>query len=104
MLDVYFLQIDLPSDFCFSHLRIKIAFQCIFFSNMIIQIINLQRILKLCQVLSVKLDDWTDEQVDALMSIGGNTAVNKKYEVCIPDGNKKPKPDSSIEERFDFIR
>ncbi|KAL0538534.1 hypothetical protein IC582_022681 [Cucumis melo] len=56
------------------------------------------------KVLSVKLDDWTDEQVDALMSIGGNTAVNKKYEVCIPDGNKKPKPDSSIEERFDFIR
>ncbi|CAK9316441.1 unnamed protein product [Citrullus colocynthis] len=56
------------------------------------------------KVLSVKLDDWTDEQVDALTSVGGNTAVNKKYEVCIPDGNKKPKPDSSIEERFDFIR
>ncbi|KGN52311.1 probable ADP-ribosylation factor GTPase-activating protein AGD11 [Cucumis sativus] len=56
------------------------------------------------KVLSVKLDDWTDEEVDALMSVGGNTAVNKKYEVCIPDGNKKPKPDSSIEERFDFIR
>lgn len=56
------------------------------------------------KVLSVKLDDWTDEQVDALMSVGGNTAVNKKYEVCIPDGNKKPKPDSSIEERLDFIR
>lgn len=52
----------------------------------------------------MKLDDWTDEQVDALMSVGGNTAVNKKYEVCIPDGNKKPKPDSSIEERLDFIR
>ncbi|XP_022138953.1 probable ADP-ribosylation factor GTPase-activating protein AGD11 isoform X2 [Momordica charantia] len=56
------------------------------------------------KVLSVKLDDWTDEQVDALSSIGGNTAVNRKLEVCIPDGNKKPQPDSSIEERFDFIR
>ncbi|XP_022975963.1 probable ADP-ribosylation factor GTPase-activating protein AGD11 [Cucurbita maxima] len=56
------------------------------------------------KVLSVKLDDWTDEQVDALTSIGGNTAVNKKYEVFIPDSDKKPKPDSSIEERLDFIR
>lgn len=52
----------------------------------------------------MKLDDWTDEQVDALMSVGGNTAVNNKNEICIPDGSRKPKPDSSIEERFDFIR
>ncbi|KAG6573810.1 putative ADP-ribosylation factor GTPase-activating protein AGD11 [Cucurbita argyrosperma subsp. argyrosperma] len=56
------------------------------------------------KVLSVKLDDWTDEQVEALMSAGGNTAVNKKYEVYIPKGNRKPKPDSSIEDRLDFIR
>lgn len=52
----------------------------------------------------MKLDDWTDEQVEALMSAGGNTAVNKKYEVYIPKGNRKPKPDSSIEDRLDFIR
>ncbi|XP_010557858.1 PREDICTED: probable ADP-ribosylation factor GTPase-activating protein AGD11 [Tarenaya hassleriana] len=56
------------------------------------------------KVLSVKLDEWTDEQVDMLMGLGGNIAVNKKYEACVPDNIKKPKPDSHIEERSDFIR
>ncbi|KAJ7949339.1 ADP-ribosylation factor GTPase-activating protein AGD12 [Quillaja saponaria] len=56
------------------------------------------------KVLSVKLDEWTDEQVDALVNLGGNTVVNKKYEACIPDNLKKPKPSSSSEERSDFIR
>ncbi|KAG7016631.1 putative ADP-ribosylation factor GTPase-activating protein AGD11, partial [Cucurbita argyrosperma subsp. argyrosperma] len=56
------------------------------------------------KVFSVKLDNWTDEQVDTLMSIGGNTDVNMKYEACITDGHIKPKPDSCIEERHDFIR
>ena len=52
----------------------------------------------------MKLDNWTDEQVDTLISIGGNTDVNMKYEACITDGHTKPKPDSCIEERHDFIR
>lgn len=56
------------------------------------------------QVLSVKLDEWTDEQVEAIVEKGGNTAVNLKYEACIPDYLRKPKADSSIEERSDFIR
>ncbi|XP_010556251.1 PREDICTED: probable ADP-ribosylation factor GTPase-activating protein AGD11 isoform X2 [Tarenaya hassleriana] len=56
------------------------------------------------KVLSVKLDEWTDEQVDMLMGFGGNEAVNKKFEACIPNNIKKPKPDSPIEERSDFIR
>uniref|UniRef100_A0A5B6ZGA4 Putative ADP-ribosylation factor GTPase-activating protein AGD11 isoform X1 n=1 Tax=Davidia involucrata TaxID=16924 RepID=A0A5B6ZGA4_DAVIN len=56
------------------------------------------------KVLSVKLDEWTDEQVDTLIHLGGNTAVNSKYEAVIPDNFRKPKPDSSIEERSDFIR
>lgn len=56
------------------------------------------------QVLSVKLDDWTDEQVDDLEELGGNTAVNLKYEGSIPDNFRKPKPDSLIEERTYFIR
>lgn len=56
------------------------------------------------QVLSAKLDEWTDEQVEALVERGGNTAVNLKYEACIPDNLRKPKVDSSIEERSDFIR
>lgn len=56
------------------------------------------------KVLSIKLDDWTDEQVNTLTDLGGNTAANKKFEASIPDDVKKPKPDASTEERSDFIR
>ncbi|XP_022141417.1 probable ADP-ribosylation factor GTPase-activating protein AGD11 [Momordica charantia] len=56
------------------------------------------------KVFSVKLDNWTDEQVNALASLGGNTDINKKYEASIFEGYKKPRPDACIEERFDFIR
>ncbi|KAK6163065.1 hypothetical protein DH2020_002906 [Rehmannia glutinosa] len=56
------------------------------------------------KVLSMKLDEWTDEQVDALIEMGGNNAVNLKYEAHIPECYSKPKPDSSTEERADFIR
>ncbi|XP_051124115.1 probable ADP-ribosylation factor GTPase-activating protein AGD11 [Andrographis paniculata] len=56
------------------------------------------------KVLSVKLDEWTHEQVDALSQLGGNIAVNLKYEANVPTNYKKPKPYSSTEERTDFIR
>ncbi|XP_047981057.1 probable ADP-ribosylation factor GTPase-activating protein AGD11 isoform X2 [Salvia hispanica] len=56
------------------------------------------------KVLSVKLDEWTDEEVDALIEMGGNNAVNFKYETNIPEDYRKPKPDASVEERADFIR
>ena len=56
------------------------------------------------QVLSVKLDEWTDEQVDTLTGLGGNTGANMKYEAYIPDYIRKPRPDSSIEDRSDYIR
>ncbi|XP_058195626.1 probable ADP-ribosylation factor GTPase-activating protein AGD11 isoform X1 [Rhododendron vialii] len=56
------------------------------------------------KVLSVNLDEWTDEQVDTLVDMGGNDAANLKFEACIPDNLRKPKPDSSIEERSDYIR
>ncbi|KAF9596870.1 hypothetical protein IFM89_013918 [Coptis chinensis] len=56
------------------------------------------------KVLSVKLDDWTNEQVDCLVEKGGNTAVNLKYEAHFSDNVIKPRPDSSNEERSDFIR
>eukprot|EP00257_Ricinus_communis_P024606 XP_025012020.1 probable ADP-ribosylation factor GTPase-activating protein AGD11 isoform X2 [Ricinus communis] len=55
------------------------------------------------KVLSIKLDDWTDEQVNNFIDLGGNAAANKKYEACIPNDFKKPKPDATIEERSDFI-
>ncbi|KAE8709775.1 Calcium-dependent ARF-type GTPase activating protein family isoform 2 [Hibiscus syriacus] len=54
--------------------------------------------------VSVKLDKWTDDQVDSLVNLGGNIVVNNKYEAVLPDNLKKPGPDSSIEERSDFIR
>ncbi|KAL7259219.1 hypothetical protein ACSBR1_005170 [Camellia fascicularis] len=56
------------------------------------------------KVVSVKLDEWADEQIDALIELGGNDAANLKYEAFIPEHIRKPKPDSSIEERSDFIR
>ncbi|KAL2898325.1 putative ADP-ribosylation factor GTPase-activating protein AGD11 [Bienertia sinuspersici] len=56
------------------------------------------------KVLSVKLDEWTDDQVDALAEMGGNIVANKKYEACIPGNILKPRPDSAIDERSDFIR
>ncbi|XP_059445458.1 probable ADP-ribosylation factor GTPase-activating protein AGD11 [Corylus avellana] len=59
--------------------------------------------MQISKVLSVKLDEWTDEQVDNLETLVGNIAVNQKYEACIPNNLEKPKPDSSIEERLDFI-
>nr|GEW29858.1 probable ADP-ribosylation factor GTPase-activating protein AGD11 [Tanacetum cinerariifolium] len=30
--------------------------------------------------------------------------VNSKYEASVPDSSRKPKTDSSIEERLEFIR
>lgn len=52
----------------------------------------------------MKLDEWTDDQVDSLAEMGGNIVANKKYEACIPGNIKKPRPDSTIDERSDFIR
>nr|ABE87612.1 Arf GTPase activating protein [Medicago truncatula] len=56
------------------------------------------------KIASLKLDQWSDEQVDALEKLGGNTFLNKKYEACLPSNIKKPKPHTSIEERSEYIR
>ncbi|KAG6416123.1 hypothetical protein SASPL_123547 [Salvia splendens] len=56
------------------------------------------------QVFSVNLDDWTHEQVDSITEMGGNSVVNLKYEANIPDKYKKPNPNSTAQERTDFIR
>ncbi|XP_031504098.1 probable ADP-ribosylation factor GTPase-activating protein AGD11 isoform X2 [Nymphaea colorata] len=55
------------------------------------------------KVLSVKLDEWTDEQVEAVARMGGNSVVNMKYEACLPD-NLKPKPEAPAKERSAYIR
>ncbi|XP_012068644.1 probable ADP-ribosylation factor GTPase-activating protein AGD11 isoform X2 [Jatropha curcas] len=56
------------------------------------------------KVLSIKLDEWTDDQVASFIELGGNNVAIKKYEACLPDDYRKPKPDATIEERTDFIR
>lgn len=66
--------------------------------------INKHTNILLCQILSVKLDEWTDEQVDALIKLGGNASANRKFEAHVPDIIKKPRPESSIEERSDYIK
>ncbi|GJM91880.1 hypothetical protein PR202_ga08298 [Eleusine coracana subsp. coracana] len=55
------------------------------------------------KVVSVKLDEWTNEQVDILADSGGNAAVNMIYEAFIPEKYIKPSQDCSAEERSDFI-
>lgn len=51
----------------------------------------------------MKLDEWTDEQVDFLTDSGGNGAVNSTYEAFL--GNyTKPRQDCSADDRNDFIR
>lgn len=56
------------------------------------------------QVLSVTLDEWSDEDIDAMVEVGGNAAANAIYEAFIPDGSSKPGPDASHDDRMRFIR
>ncbi|KAJ8648779.1 hypothetical protein MRB53_001802 [Persea americana] len=56
------------------------------------------------KILSVKLDVFTEDEVAALEELGGNAVANMKYEAFLTENIKKPKPDSPIEERSDFIR
>lgn len=56
------------------------------------------------QVLSVTLDEWSDEDIDAMVEVGGNAAANAIYEAFIPEGVSKPGPDASHDDRRRFIR
>ncbi|XP_057544791.1 ADP-ribosylation factor GTPase-activating protein AGD12-like [Amaranthus tricolor] len=56
------------------------------------------------KVLSVTLDEWSDEDIDAMVEVGGNAAANAIYEAFIPDGSLKPGPDASHDDRMRFIR
>ncbi|ONI11155.1 hypothetical protein PRUPE_4G090400 [Prunus persica] len=55
-------------------------------------------------VLSVTLDEWSDDEIDAMIEVGGNSSANAIYEAFIPDGCSKPGPDAGHEERSKFIR
>lgn len=56
------------------------------------------------RVLSVTLDEWSDEDIDAMVEVGGNAAANAIYEAFIPEGVSKPGPDASHDDRRRFIR
>ena len=58
----------------------------------------------LTQVLSVSLDQWADDEINSMIEVGGNSYANAIYEAFLPEGYHKPHPDSSQEERADFIR
>lgn len=56
------------------------------------------------KVLSVTLDDWSDDEIDSMVEVGGNSSANSIYEAFIPEGYAKPGPDASHELRAKFIR
>ncbi|CAN6177584.1 unnamed protein product [Urochloa humidicola] len=56
------------------------------------------------KILSVTLDQWTDDEINSMIEVGGNSYANAIYEAFLPEGYQKPHPDSSQEERADFIR
>ncbi|KAL3576529.1 hypothetical protein D5086_021812 [Populus alba] len=59
---------------------------------------------KCMNVLSVTLDEWSDDEIDSMTEVGGNSSANAIYEAFLPEGVSKPGPDSSHEERMRFIR
>ena len=50
------------------------------------------------------LDEWSDDEIDAMIEVGGNSSANAIYEAYIPEGYSKPGPDASHDERRRFIR
>ncbi|KAI3839461.1 hypothetical protein MKX03_017722 [Papaver bracteatum] len=52
----------------------------------------------------INLDDWSDEEVESIIKIGGNSSANSTHNACIPDGITKPGADSSLERSSKFVR
>ncbi|KAI3904326.1 hypothetical protein MKW92_028253, partial [Papaver armeniacum] len=52
----------------------------------------------------ITLDDWSDEEVEPMIEIGGNSSAISTYDAFIPDGITKPGADSCHERRSKFIR
>ena len=50
------------------------------------------------------MDEWSDDEIDAMTEVGGNSSANAIYEAFFPEGVSKPGPDSSYEERMRYIR
>ncbi|KAJ7550408.1 hypothetical protein O6H91_07G099100 [Diphasiastrum complanatum] len=56
------------------------------------------------KVLSVTLDEWTEEEITVMVEVGGNAVANAIYEAYAPFDCEKPGPEASIEERTTWIR
>ncbi|KAH0448241.1 hypothetical protein IEQ34_022041 [Dendrobium chrysotoxum] len=56
------------------------------------------------KVLSVTLDEWSDEEIVSMIEVGGNSYANSIYEAFLPLDFSKPTANSSHEERAKFIR
>lgn len=50
------------------------------------------------------LDEWSDEEIESMVEVGGNSSANAIYEAFVPGGYEKPGPDASHELRAKFIR
>ncbi|KAL6574227.1 ADP-ribosylation factor GTPase-activating protein agd12 [Orobanche hederae] len=55
------------------------------------------------KVLSVTLDEWSDDEIEAMFEVGGNASANSIYEAYLPEGVLKPKTDASHEEHLKFV-
>ncbi|XP_027185911.1 ADP-ribosylation factor GTPase-activating protein AGD12-like [Coffea eugenioides] len=56
------------------------------------------------KVLSVTLDEWSDDEIESMIEVGGNASANSIYEAYIPEGISKPGPDATHDARSKFIR
>ncbi|KAK7816426.1 putative adp-ribosylation factor gtpase-activating protein agd13 [Quercus suber] len=56
------------------------------------------------KVLSVTLDEWSDDEIESMVEVGGNSSANAIYEAFVPGGYEKPGPDASHELHAKFIR
>ncbi|KAL3694299.1 hypothetical protein R1sor_007950 [Riccia sorocarpa] len=59
--------------------------------------------VEISKVISLSLDTWSDDQVELMLAVGGNNAANATYEAYAPR-DQKPPPNSSYEQRSDWIR
>ncbi|KAL5124418.1 ADP-ribosylation factor GTPase-activating protein AGD12 [Glycine soja] len=50
---------------------------------------------QISKVLFVTLDEWSSDEIDAMIEVGGNSSANYIYEAYFPKGYTKPGPDAS---------
>ncbi|KAF5768558.1 putative Arf GTPase activating protein [Helianthus annuus] len=55
------------------------------------------------KVLLATIDEWAEEEMNAMVEVRGNSSANSIYEAHVPKG-VKPGPDASLEHRTKFIR